>query len=190
MSKFKFTGVNIAAAILVLFYFFPWVNFTTVSMSGASITSKGISPGLLSYFVHGLQRLWMFIAITVPVCGAIILYQSVTENKKFSRYYKAAHILPFLYFLVGIIGLYVKMKPDVPEGMGPMYDQISDLTPGVTDVLTFGVYLSLIASIYLVLVSFGKVKDKEYYKPATPPAVIEEKPVIPGTPTPPEAENK
>ncbi|HEU5053413.1 MAG TPA: hypothetical protein VFT78_09880 [Hanamia sp.] len=69
MNKFKFTGVNIAAAILVLFYFFPWVNFTAVSMSGASITSKGISPGLMSYFVNGLERLWMILAIVVPRAG-------------------------------------------------------------------------------------------------------------------------
>jgi hypothetical protein len=191
MNKFKFTGVNIAAAILVLFYFFPWVNFTAVSMSGASITSKGISPGLMSYFVNGLERLWMILAIVVPASGALILYQNVTGNNKLSKYYRLAHIVPFLYFVASIIGLYVKMKPDVPEGMGQMYNQISDLTPGVTDVLTFGVYISLIASIYLLLVSFGKIKDKEYYKPAAATSVTEEKPVITSPPAAtPETENQ
>ncbi len=52
--------------------------------------------------------------------------------------------------------------------MGGMYNdmssQLRNMAPGVTDILIFSVYLSLIASIYLALVSFGKIKDKEYYK--------------------------
>ena len=189
MSKFKFTGTNIAAAILILFYFFPWVSMTPISMSGASITSNGISPGLLAYFVHGGQRFFMILAILVPASAALILYQNVTGNKQFSKYYKLAHIIPAVYFIVGIIGLYFKMKPDVPEGLGgdvynQMSSQINDMAPGVTDVLAFSLYLSLIAAIYLLLVSWGKIKDKEYYKPAAAPAV-EEKPTVPNTPPPP-----
>ena len=168
MTKIKFTGTNISAAILVLFYFFPWVSITPISMSGASITSNGISPGLLAYFVHGFQRFFMVLAILVPASGALILYQNITGDQKFSKYFKLAHLIPAAYFIIGIIGLYFKMKPDIPSGMGGMYNdmssQIRDMTPGVTDILTFGVYLSLIASIYLALVSFGKIKDKEYYK--------------------------
>ena len=56
------------------------------------------------------------------------------------------------------------------------------MAPGVTDVLTFGIYLSLIAAIYLALVSLGKIKDKEYYKPVITTPATEEKPVIPSTP--------
>ncbi|MEO8823616.1 MAG: hypothetical protein ABI366_08570 [Ginsengibacter sp.] len=168
MDKIKFTGTNIAAAILVLFYFFPWVSMTMVSMSGASITSNGISPGLFSFFIHGFARLFMVLAILVPVSGALILYQNLSGNHKFSKYFKLAHILPAAYFIIGIVGLYFKMKPEVPSGMRSMFNdmsnQFNDMAPGVTDVLSFGVYLSLIASIYLALVSFGKIKDKEYYK--------------------------
>lgn len=164
MDKIKFTGTNIAAAILILFYFFPWVSVTPLSMSGASITSNGISPGLFSYFIHGFSRVFMVLAILVPACGALILYQNISGNLKFSKYYKSAHIIPAAYFIIGIIGLYFKMKPDVPSGMGGMYNEMSDLAPGVTDILAFSVYLSLIASVYLALVIFGKVKDKEYYK--------------------------
>lgn len=178
MSKIKFTGTNISAAILVLFYFFPWVSMSPLSMSGASITSNGISPGLLSYFIHGGQRFFMVLAILVPACGALILYQNITGDQKFSKYFKLAHLIPAAYFIIGIIGLYFKMKPDIPSGMEGMYNdmpnQLRDMTPGVTDVLTFGVYLSLIASIYLALVSFGKIKDKEYYKYA-PGASVEKK---------------
>lgn len=168
MSKIKFTGTNIAAAILVLFYFFPWVSITPLSMSGASITSNGISPGLFAYFVHGSQRFFMIIAILVPASGALILYQNITGDKKFSKYFKLAHLLPAAYFIIGIVGLYFKMKPEIPSGMEGMYNdmssQLRDMSPGVTDVLAFGFYLSLIASVYLALVIFGKIKDKEYYK--------------------------
>lgn len=172
MSKVKFTGVNISAAILVLCYFLPWISFTAISMSGASITSNGISPGLFAYFIHGFSRLFMVLAIIVPLSGALILYQNVSGDMKFAKYFKSAHILPAAYLIIGIVGLYFKMKPDIPAGMEGMYRGVSDMAPGVTDVLTFGIYLSLIAAIYLALVSFGKIKDKEYYKyaPSAPAA--------------------
>jgi hypothetical protein len=174
MSKIKFTGTNIAAAILVLFYFFPWVSFTVFSMSGLSITTHGISPGMFSYVTGGLSRIYMILAIIVPLCGALILYQNITGNQKFAKYYKLAHYLPAIYLIVGIIGMHFKMKPDIPEGMGDAYNQmasgLNDMAPGVFDVLSFAAYLSIIAGVYLILVSIGTIKDKEYIKPATPPA--------------------
>ena len=189
MSKIKFTGANIAAAILILFYFFPWVDFTAISLSGFAITSKGLSPGLFSYFVSGIARLYMVLAILVPLSAALILNQNITGSTKFSKYYKAAHIIPALYLIIGIVGLHFKMKPDVPDAgaYGDAYNQMSasinDMAPGVFDVLTFAVYLSVAASVYLLLVSFGKIKDKEYYKPGTVPAtpVITENNTLPKT---------
>ena len=168
MSKVKFTGSNISAAILVLCYFLPWISLTAISMSGASITSNGISPGLFAYFIHGFSRLFMVLAIIVPLSGALILYQNVSGDMKFAKYFKLAHILPAAYLIIGIVGLYFKMKPEIPSGMEGMYNdmssQLRDMSPGMTDVLAFGFYLSLIASVYLALVIFGKIKDKEYYK--------------------------
>ena len=182
MSKIKFTGTNIAAAILILFYFFPWVDVTAFSLSGFAITSKGVSPGLFSYFVSGIGRFYMVFAILVPLCAALILNQNITGSNKFSKYYKAAHIIPALYFIIGMVGLHFKMKPelpDMPEGYENTYNQMSaginDMGPGVFDVLAFGVYISLLASVYLLLVSFGKIKDKEYYKPAAAIATTENK---------------
>jgi hypothetical protein len=171
MSNIKFTGANIAAAVLILFYFFPWISMFTMSLSGFSLTSNGISPGLLSYFISGLSRLFMILAIIVPACGAVILYQNITGNKKFNKYYKFAHIAPALYFIIGIVGLYFKMKPDASFAQeDSMFNDVSarmnDMAPGVFDILSFGVYICLLASIYLALVSLGKIKDKEYYKPA------------------------
>jgi hypothetical protein len=51
-----------------------------------------------------------------------------------------------------------------------MSKSMSDMTPGAFDVLSFGFYASLIVAIYLLLLSMGKIKDKEYYKPTTTPA--------------------
>ena len=174
MNNFKFTGANIAAAVLILFYFFPWVNAMTLSMSGFNLTSTGVSPGMMSYFIGGLNRLFMVLAILVPLSGAVILYQNVTGNKKFEKFYKPAHYIPALYLVVGIVGLYFKMKPDAPsaaeeemfQGMGR---SMRDMTPGAFDILSFGIYVSLAAALYLLLVSMGKVKDKEYYKPSPAP---------------------
>ena len=176
MKNFKFTGVNIAAALLILAYFFPWVSILGGGMSGFKLTTTGISPGMLSMMFSGINRLLMLLVIIVPVCGAIILYQNVTGNKKFDKYFKTAHIVPALFLIAGLVILYFKMKPETPEftgGGGELeeYSRVSrsmmrDLSPGLFDILSFGVYASLAAGIYLLLVAMGKVKDKEYYKPA------------------------
>ena len=79
MNKIKFTGANIAAAILLLFYFFPWVSITAISLSGFSITTTAVSPGLFSYFVSGFARFYMLLAIIVPLSAAVILYQNLRQ---------------------------------------------------------------------------------------------------------------
>ncbi|MEP7229822.1 MAG: hypothetical protein ABI691_06190 [Ginsengibacter sp.] len=175
MSQVKFTGVNIAAALLVLGFFFPWVTILgSASMSGFSIVSTGVSPGMLSILIQGLNRLLMILILVVPVSGALILYQNIAGNKKFDRFYKPAHFIPAVTLIAGLVLLYFKMKPDVPtEGYGGygytqnMSSSLRDLSPGLFDIMGFGIYLSVAAALYLLLVSMGKVKDKEYYKPTT-----------------------
>jgi hypothetical protein len=169
MSNIKYTGANIAAALLILAYFFPWASVVTLSMSGFTLTSNGVSPGMMAYFISGFTRFFLILAVLVPASGAIILYQNITGNKKFQKFYKPAHIVPALYLIGGIIALYFKMKPDAPdvenEFFPGMSSRIADMGPGAFDILSFGVYLSLVAAVYLLLVGMGKVKDKEYYRP-------------------------
>lgn len=178
MKNVKFTGVNIAAALLVVAYFFPWFSaIGSVSMSGFSITSNGISPGMLGMFLKGFDRLLMVLIFIIPVCGAIILYQNITGNQKFAKYYKLSHTLPAVIIIGGLVMLYFKMKPDTPaisdeygaygEAMRNMSRSMQSMAPGVFDVVSMGVYLSLVAAVYLLLVNLGKIKDKEYYTPAT-----------------------
>ncbi|MBL0356470.1 MAG: hypothetical protein IPP72_06045 [Chitinophagaceae bacterium] len=187
MSNFKFTGVNIAAALLIIAFFFPWFSaIGTVSMSGFSITSTGISPGMLGMFLKGLDRLLMVLIIVIPLSGALILYQNVTGNTKFAQYYKPAHVVPALLLIVGLIMIYFKIKPDMPdvsneslggyESMRHISRSVSDMAPGLFDVLGLGVYTSLAAAIYLSLVNMGKIKDKEYYKPTAQNAAIQNNP--------------
>ena len=173
MSNIKYTGANIAAAVLILFYFFPWASAMTLSMSGFTLTSNGISPGMMAYFITGFARFFLILAVLVPASGAVILYQNITGNKKFEKFYKPAHIVPAIYLIAGVVGLYFKMKPDAPSSSdreGAMFQEmsksLSDMTPGAFDVLSFGVYISIAAALYLLLVNMGKIKDKEYYKPA------------------------
>lgn len=180
MNKFKFTGVNLAAALLIIAYFLPWIGIGfggfSISYSGFEITtgSQGIS------MVSGFSRFLTILALLVPVSAALILYQNISGNLKFNNFYKLAHIVPAIYLMGGIIILYFKLKPDAPiasessskydEMLEGMKNSMADMTPGIFDILRFGVYLSLIVSVYLLLVSLGKVKDKEYYKPSAVPA--------------------
>ena len=178
MTNFKFTGVNIAAALLIIAFFFPWFTaMGSLSLSGFSIATTGISPGMLGMFLNGMERLMMVLIVVVPLSGALILYQNVSGTKKFDKYYKPAHLVPAGVLIVGLVLIYFKLKPDMPEITGEDYDGYSnalkgmsasmrDMTPGLFDLLALGVYISLLASVYLLLVSMGKVKDKEYYKPA------------------------
>jgi hypothetical protein len=176
MKNFKFTSVNIAAAALILAYFFPWFSaMGSVSLSGFSITTNGISPGMLGMFLTGIDRLLMVLILAVPLSGCIILYQNVTGNQKFAKYYKPAHLVPAVALIAGLVMIYFKMKPDVPdvsneafgEAMRGMSRSMMDMSPGLFDVLAIGVYISFAAAIYLLLVNIGKIKDKEYYKPGT-----------------------
>jgi signal transduction histidine kinase len=184
MSNFKFTGVNIAAALLIIAFFFPWFSaMGSVSMSGFSIASTGISPGMLSMFLKGMDRILMILIVIVPLSGALILYQNVTGNKKFDKYYKPAHLVPALVLIAGMIMIYFKIKPDMPdaandsfggyESMRHISRSMREMTPGLFDVLALGVYISLAAAVYLLLVNIGKIKDKEYYKPTVQTTVAQ-----------------
>jgi hypothetical protein len=180
MKNFKFTGVNIAAALLIIAFFFPWFSaMGSMSVSGFSIITTGISPGMLGMFLKGLDRLLMVLIIIIPVSAGIILYQNVSGNKKFEKYYRPAHFIPAVVLIVGLVMIYFKIKPDVPDFGGEDFEgynrsmrslsrSVRDMSPGLFDVLGFGVYASLAAAIYLLLTAMGKIKDKEYYKPAAP----------------------
>ncbi len=178
MKNVKFTGVNIAAALLVIAFFFPWVTaMGTMSLSGFSITSTGISPGMLSMFLKGFDRLLMVLIIVVPLSGALILYQHITGNQKFNKYYRPAHFIPVVVLLAGMIMIYFKMKPEMPAdidgySMRETSRMVRNLTPGLFDILGVGVYLSLAAAVYLVLAITGKITDKEYFKQPAPATTV------------------
>ena len=178
MTNFKFTGVNIAATLLILAFFFPWFTaMGTLSLSGFSIITTGISPGLFAMVVKGMNRLFMMLIVVVHLSGALILYQNISGNKNFDKYYKPAQLIPGVLLVLGLVMLYFKMQLDAPVvsnedygGYGDMMRHVRksamDMAPGLFDVLGAGVYISLIASVYLLLVSIGKLKDKEYFKTA------------------------
>ena len=77
---------------------------------------------MLSMFLGGFDGILMILIIVVPLSGALILYQNVTGNKKFDKYYRPAHFIPAIVLVAGMILVYFKMKPDVPSG-NDMYSQ-------------------------------------------------------------------
>lgn len=183
MKNFKFTGVNLAAAVIIIAFFLPWFAAAgnNLSMSGFSITTTGISPGMLSMMLTGLNRLCMILAVLLPLCAGIILYQNVTGSLKYNKFYKPAHYLPTIFLVVAIMMIYFKLKPDVPDfgddavAYSRSFRNLSrSMQPGLFDIMGVGLYMSLGASLYLLLTATGKIKDKEYYRPATDPAVTGE----------------
>lgn len=193
MNNVKFTGVNIAAAILILSFLFPWIEFLGLSFSGFSLVSKGISPGELSSYIDGTSRIFMVMLLLVPLSGALILYQNITGNMKFKGYFKPAHYIPALYLIGVIAGLYFKLKPDThalsdaeaqklygdwADVAKEVTSATKDMAPGAFDILQISVYVCLIAGVYLLLAGMGKIKDKEYYKLKSSGA--EEKPASEG----------
>ena len=178
-TNFKFTGVNIASALLVIAYFFPWAD-GIISVSGYNLTGMGISPGMLSYVLSGMSRLVFVLLALVPIGGAIILFQNLTGDMRFNKYYKPSHIVPALILIGSMAGAYFKMRSTV----NPAAEQVNNLygsfgmknmsaympqidTPGLFDVLSIGAYITLAASVYLLLAGMGKIKDKEYFQSAS-----------------------
>jgi hypothetical protein len=178
-TNFKFTGVNIASALLVIAYFFPWAD-GIISVSGYNLTGMGISPGMLSYVLSGMSRLVFVLLALVPIGGAIILFQNLTGDMRFSKYYKPAHTVPALILIGSMAGAYFKMRP----ALDPAAEQVNNLygsfgmnnmseympridTPGLFDILSIGAYITLAASVYLLLAGLGKIKDKEYFQSAS-----------------------
>jgi hypothetical protein len=178
-TNFKFTGVNIASALLVIAYFFPWAN-GIISVSGYNLTGMGISPGMLAYVLSGMSRLIFVLLALVPIGGAIILFQNLTGDMRFNKYYKPAHIVPALILISSMLGAYFKMRsagnPAAEQvnslygsfGMKDLSDYMPQInTPGLFDILSIGAYITLAASVYLLLAGMGKIKDKEYFQSAS-----------------------
>jgi len=183
-TNFKFTGVNIASALLVIAYFFPWAD-GIISVSGYNLTGMGISPGMLSYVLSGMSRLVFVLLALVPIGGAIILFQNLTGDMRFNKYYKPAHTVPALILIGSMAVAYFKLR----SAVNPAAEQVNNLygsfgmknmseympqidTPGLFDVLSIGAYITLAASVYLLLAGLGKIKDKEYFQSSSSNPVI------------------
>jgi hypothetical protein len=167
MKNFKFTGVNIAAAILILAYFMPWVSANGQEGSGFKMLTTGISPGMAAMFIDGMSRIGMILTILVPACGGIILKQSLAPVNSLQKYLRIAHFIPVLFLIAGIGLVQYKISAafeKIYSSMGQFSSFMPKVAaPGMFDVLGLGFYLSIIAGIYLLLVAIGKVQDKEYF---------------------------
>jgi hypothetical protein len=167
-KTFKFTGQNIAAAVLVIAYFLPWITISfTGGFSGFDLTTTSISPGFFS-------RLLLIFLILIPACGAFILWQNYSPSPQYAKYINKAHYIPLLIIVIEIIIIYMKMKSSMGGAMSDAGIDASDLnnlgvkTPSVFDMFGFGIYLSILASIYLFLINRGIVKDKDFSSKTAP----------------------
>jgi hypothetical protein len=181
MTNFKFTGQNIASALLIIAFFMPWINITLLTMSGYALTTTAISPGLLAGAFDGGTRLLMLLIALVPLSGALILWQNMATEKKYLKYMKMAHTIPLIVLVIVITILVMKTRslgqPDYSSMGNYGYKMPEIPSPSVFDILGFGVYLSLAAGAYLFMVNRGKIKDKEYFNQNTSAAAEPNPPV-------------
>lgn len=167
MKNFKFTGVNIAAALLVLAYFLPWVSANSQDGSGFKMLTTGISPGMMAMFIDGTSRLFMILTVLVPLSGGIILKQEMAPAVNLQKYLRPAFFLPVLFLGIGAAVVQYKVSAAFEKmysGMGTLSSFMPKVpAPGLFDMLGLGFYISMAAGIYLLLVAIGKVQDKEYF---------------------------
>lgn len=175
-TNIQFTGTNLAAAALLLsYFFFTWVNASIISFTGFDITAKAISPGIYASTFTGLNRLALIALLALPLSAALILFQNITGDKRFEKFFRAAHLAPVAVLLVLLVGSYFKMQSlqsQMNEAMGSFQSFMPKVAvPGLFDILGIGAYASLAASVVLALIGTGRMKDKEYYKmPSNTPA--------------------
>ena len=53
-ANVKFTGMNIASAMVAAF-FMPWLNISLASFSGYALVSNAITPGMMGMFFNEIS---------------------------------------------------------------------------------------------------------------------------------------
>ncbi len=174
-TTFKFTGTNLAAALLLITYFFmTWISAFSIKFTGFDITSNAISPGQYGNTITGISRLALMSLALVPLASGVILFQNVTNDKRFSKYIRIAHLAPVVAILIFIVTYYFTLKSaqdQYSQTMGSLGSFMPKVSmPALTDILSMGAYIALAAALALALYGTGKLKDKEYYTPQQAPA--------------------
>jgi hypothetical protein len=174
MNNFKLTSSNLCAIIIVLSFFMEWVGTAGSSQSGLDLWQLGVSPGFAAMFVKGFTRIFLLLLILIPVAAGLILWQKNTAqpNQDLSQWVRRSFYIPaaisLLCLIVGIIKLNSTKSQieDSLQGYGGMMKSFAPQfeTPGLTDMLGIGAYLTLFAGIFLLLIGIGKVQDKVLYQ--------------------------
>jgi hypothetical protein len=161
-KKLKLTGENVAAAALMLGYFLPWITTNVTSASGFNFTTIALSPGLWSSVLEGFSKILLLLLILVPASAVFILWQNYAPDTKYAKYIKPAHFLPLPVIVFEIGMIYTNISDSLNKTVPDMYSFIKVRTPSFFDLVNFGFYLSVAASLYLLLINLGIIKDKNF----------------------------
>jgi hypothetical protein len=164
-SNLKLSGQNIAAAAIIVAFFFPWISFIILSLSGFDLFKTAVSPGMMGEMMSGFARLLMLFLVLIPLCGAFIIWHNYKPNPKFQGYFKMAQIIPLVVLIVEVLVIIFKLV----RGGSSSDNDSSGGGPSVFDILGIGIYLTLAGSIYLFLIGRGIVKDKIFSGSNTTP---------------------
>ncbi|HNW88620.1 MAG TPA: zinc ribbon domain-containing protein [Bacteroidales bacterium] len=131
----------VAAAIILVSFFLPWISVWGMNGSAAEIITK-IAESL--EYIHDFDEdnfyiLLPFLLLAMPICSVImIIIQSVSKNARALRFPKIFMMIVMLLFLVLIIYL----------------EEESRSNGRVIETLSTGFYLTLINVIYLFVTVF------------------------------------
>lgn len=173
MNNFKLTSSTLCAIIIIVAFFMTWAGQGVQSASGWDMWQLGISPGFASGMVSGFSRIYLLLLIAVPASAALFIWQKSTAepNAKLTVWAKRAYFIPAVITILGFVIGWMKLRStyndmaEQMEGLGELGGMMSSMMPkielpGLTDLLGIGAYLTLAASIYLLVIGLGKVQDK------------------------------
>lgn len=173
MNNFKLTSSTLCAIVILVSFFMTWAGSGYQSANGWDMWQMGVSPGMGAGFISGLTRTYLLLVILIPVSAAILLWQKSTStpNEKLNVWVKRSFFIPAAISVSGFVIGFFKLRSAYSSAMeqfgdlGDVGSMMQDMmpkfeTPGLTDILGIGAYLTLAASIYLAIIGFGRAADK------------------------------
>lgn len=170
MKTLQLTTSKLCALIIFLAFFMNWASVGFGAISGYDIWHFSVSPGMAAsaFDVKGLTRIALLLLILLPLSAALYVWQTSVEqpNPKLAVWVKRAPYIPVVICLLLFVGTYLKIGSAQREAeaqlaqLGSFRNMIPAIeTPGMTDFLDLGAYLTILAALYFALLGMKKTKD-------------------------------
>lgn len=170
MKTLQLTASKLCALIILLAFFMNWASVGFGAISGYDIWHFSVSPGMAgaAFEITGLTRIALLLLILLPLSAGVYVWQTSVEqpNPKLASWVKKAPFIPAIVSLLLIVGAYIKISSAQREAeaqmaqLGSFRNMMPAIeTPGLTDFLDLGAYLTIFAAIYFAIIGMKKTKD-------------------------------